>query len=164
MNDPIISLDIWNIFVAICNVLILYKVLSKLLFAKVKAVIDGRESEIATAFNEAETAKAEALKMKSDYEKNIAKAQDEASDIIKEATTAATKRSDAILADAQAQTAEIKKKAEASIELERKRAVSELRSDISELVTMAASKVIEKEINADDHKELIQSFVEKVGE
>ncbi|MFI3227355.1 MAG: F0F1 ATP synthase subunit B [Clostridia bacterium] len=163
-NDPIISLNLWYIIVAIANVLILYAILKKLLFKRVKDVIDSRENEVSSLFSEAETAKSQAEALKAEYEQNISQAKDKAAEIIKDATVTATKRSDAIIEQANAETVAIKEKAEQAIELERKKAVNELRSDISELVTLAASKVIEREINADDHARLIADFVEKVGE
>lgn len=164
MNDPIIGLDLWYVFVAICNVLILYSVLKKLLFQKVKEVIDGRENEVASAFKEAEDAKAEAIRLKAEYEASIASAKDKASEIIKEATTSASKRADALVKQAEMEVTSMKRKAEVAVSVERQRVMTELTSDISQLVTLAAAKVIEKEINADDHKQLIQNFVEKVGE
>lgn len=164
MNDPIIGLDLWGLFVAACNVFILYSVLKKLLFETVKSVIDARENEVTTLFNEAEKAKTEAYDLKNHYDRSIENAKDKATEILQEATQVATKRSDAILEQASAEAQTLKQKAEASIEQERKKVVSELRSDISDLVIQAASKVIEKEITADDHKQLILNFVENEGE
>lgn len=162
--DPIISLNLWYIIAAICNVLILYSILKKILFEKVKSFIDEREKEVEKTISEADSAKSQAEKLKQDYEASIADAKNKASDIIKEATATATKRSDAIIAEAHNETTAIKQKAETSIELERKKVMSKLQSDISDLVTTAASKVIQKEINAEDHKKLIQDFVEIAGE
>ena len=162
--DPIISLNVWYIIVAVCNVLIIYAILRKLLFKKVKDVIDSREKEVSDIYNDADTAKDQALKLKAEYEANISDAKNKAAEIIKEAQTSAIKRTDAILEEAQKETSSLKQKAEQSIELERKKVMSELKGDISNLVTLAASKVIEKELNAADHKKLIENFVENVGE
>ncbi|MFI3114810.1 MAG: F0F1 ATP synthase subunit B [Clostridia bacterium] len=161
-NDAIIGLDIWYLTVAICNVLILYSILKKLLFEKVKNAIDTREREIQTNLKDADKARQEAFQLRAEYEHNIAQSKDKAAEIIMEATTTATRRSDIIMAEAIEESNAMKQKATVAIDLERKKVLSELRSDISDLVTMTASKVIEKELNADDHKKLIQDFVESV--
>ena len=44
------------------------------------------------------------------------------------------------------------------------RAVREIKGDISNLVVLAASKVIEKDIDNQKHEELIEEFIDKVGE
>lgn len=163
-EQAVIGFTGWELLVAGGNLLVLYAILKKLLFATVKKVIDDRENEVKTLFEQAESAKSDALSLKTEYENNILNSKEKAAEIIKEATVNATKRADDIISDAQVQTADLKRKANDSIELEKKRATQELRADISKLVISAAEKVVQKEINSDDHKKLIDDFVNQVGE
>ena len=57
-----------------------------------------------------------------------------------------------------------KVKAEAEIEQERKKAVNELKNEIGGMAIDLAGKVIEREISEDDHRKLIEEFIENVGE
>ena len=52
---------------------------------------------------------------------------------------------------------------EESIEREKKRAVNEIKEEISDMVVMAASKVAEKEINAQDNEKIIDSVLSQIG-
>ncbi len=159
----VITFDPWQIFVAACNLLIMFVILRKLLFSKVKDFIDARENEVRAMYDDAEKASSEANKLKTEYEANIAAAKDKALEIVNEATVTASKRSDVIIAEANKEAINIKDKAFDAIELEKKKAVLEIKSDISTLVTEAASKVIEKEIDENTHKKLIDDFIGQVG-
>lgn len=101
--------------------------------------------------------------MKKDYTESMANAKQEAAEITQTATRRATARSEEILAEATRQAVDLKKKAEQSIEQERKKAMNEIKDEIAGLSVMIASKVVEKDINADDHKRLIEDFIDKVG-
>ena len=54
--------------------------------------------------------------------------------------------------------------AEADIAQERKKAINEVKNEIGGLAMDIAGKVVEKEINEEDHKKLIDQFIQNVGE
>ena len=49
-------------------------------------------------------------------------------------------------------------------ELEKKRAQKELKSEIADVSSLIAEKVLSREINGEDHKRLIDSFIDEIGE
>ena len=51
-----------------------------------------------------------------------------------------------------------------TIEREKEKAVNALKDDIASLALMAASKVIEKDLNDEAHNALINQFIEEVGD
>ena len=55
-------------------------------------------------------------------------------------------------------------KAEADIAQERKKAVNEVKDEIGGIAMEIASKVVEREIREEDHKDLIDEFIKNVGE
>ena len=57
----------------------------------------------------------------------------------------------------------MKQQAQESIEQEKRRALNEVKDQISEVVVLAASKVCEKEITQKDNADLIDSFLADVG-
>ena len=58
----------------------------------------------------------------------------------------------------------MKQKAEADIAQQRKKAVNEVKDEIGGIAMEIASKVVEREIRQADHQELIDSFIQNVGE
>ena len=55
------------------------------------------------------------------------------------------------------------KKAESTIEQERKKAMNELKDVVAGLSVMIASKVVERDIKEEDHERFIEEFIDKVG-
>ena len=82
------------------------------------------------------------------------------SDAKKDAQAAADK----LIKDAEDEAHSIKVKAEADIEQEKKKAVNEAKNEISSLAMDIAGKVVEKEIDENVHRKLIDDFISKVGE
>ena len=58
----------------------------------------------------------------------------------------------------------IKNRAEKEIEREKLKAVNELKEDIVSLSLLAASKVLEKDIDQNQDRELITQFLNEVGD
>ena len=58
----------------------------------------------------------------------------------------------------------MKQKAEADIAQERKKAVNEVKDEIGGIAMEIASKVVEREIREEDHRDLIDEFIKNVGE
>ena len=50
------------------------------------------------------------------------------------------------------------------LEQERQKVMNEIKNEISNIAILAASKVIEKDIDSNKHKELIDNFIKEVGE
>ena len=68
------------------------------------------------------------------------------------------------LQEARDEATHLKQKAESDIEQERRKAYSELVGEISGMAVDIAGRMVEREINADDHKELVDEFIKKAGE
>ena len=58
----------------------------------------------------------------------------------------------------------LREKAEADIVSEKKKAVNEIKDEISDIAILIAEKVVEKEITPADHEKLIAQFIDRVGE
>lgn len=163
MFQDFVSIGGWNILVTICNTIITFLIVKKFLFKPVRKMLAARAEEVQAMYDQAEADRAEAAAMKKDYTESIANAKAEAAQITQSATRRATVRSEEILAEASRQATDLKKKAEQSIEMERKKAMNEIKDEIADLSIMIASKVVEKDINEADHKRMIEDFIDKVG-
>lgn len=160
---PFVNFTPWEIIVTICNTLITFLLVKKFLFKPVRKMMAAREEEVKSMYAIAEQNQVEADKLRAEYTARLAKAKEEAGEITKSATRRATVRAEEILKESTQKAGEMVHKAEASIEQERKKAMNEIKTEISGLSVMIASKVVEKDINADDHKRMIEEFISKVG-
>ena len=157
-----VTIDVWTLIFTWGNLLILFLLMKKLLFKPVRKMMLDRENEVKEMYIDAEKSRSDADALKADYETRLSK--QEAEEIIKSATRSATLKSEEIIADAQKNAAGIIERADKQIEAEKRNAENELKNEVSELALSIASKVIEKEIDGEKHKELIDSFIEKMGE
>lgn len=162
-NMPFVNLD-WTLLFQWGNLLILYLVIKKFLFGPIQNIIESREKEVQALYDAAEQAKNDAAAMKEEYSEHLANAKDEANEILKIANKKATVRGEEIIRDAQEKAAAIVARADVQIEMERKRAFEEVKQDISDIALLAASKVVERELSAEEHERLIGEFIENVGE
>lgn len=158
-----VSIGWWEILVTICNTLITFLIVKKFLFAPVRKIIAAREEEVNALFSQAEADRQAAEAMKKEYTASLAGARKEAAEIVSTAVKRATQRSEEIEREANRQISEMKQRAEASIEQERKKTINEVKDEIADLSIMIASKVVEREVNAEDHERMIAEFISKVG-
>lgn len=158
-----VSFDFWGLFVTICNTLITFLIVKKFLFKPVRKMIAAREAEVNALFAQAESDRRIAEEMKKEYTESLAGARKEAADIVSTAVKRATQRSEEIEREANRHVVEMKQRAEATIEQERKKTINEVKDEIAGLSIMIASKVVEREVNAEDHERMIADFISKVG-
>lgn len=163
-TQDLVTLVPWTFIAQICNLFIQVFLIKKFLIKPVKEIIEKRKQLATKELDEARASNEEAARLKTEYEKSIADAKNEANEIITSANRTATAKSDEIIMNANREAAAIKNKAEADIELERKAAVNEIKDDIGSMAVDIAARIIEREVNEEDHKKLISEFIENVGE
>ncbi len=158
----LVSIDPGTIVFTLINTLIIFLIFRIFLFKPVCKILDKRKEMAAAEIAEAQKAKEAAAKTEQEYLERLASAKAEAAEIMKQATQRAQARGDEIIAEANKNAADIRAKAEETIERERKSAVNEIKNEISDMVILAASKVAEKEISAQDNEELISRFLSEM--
>ncbi len=164
LYQALITLDGWTFLAQVCNLMIQLVIFKKLLLNPVKKVIAERKAKADSQIADAEKLRTEAEAMKAEYEQNLQNARTEANQIVAAAQKTAAARSEELLGEARAQAAALKQKAEADIAQERKKAVNEVKDEIGGIAMEIASKVVEREISENDHKDLIDEFIKNVGE
>ena len=160
---PLVGLT-YELFFTLDNVLILFLILRKILFKKIIDVMDARDADIKNNIEAGEKAKEEGMKFKSEYETRIQDARDEGQMIVDFARKRAEEKSDTIISEAKKEAEYIKQKANNEIAKEKEQAFNNIKSEISEIAVLAASKVIEKDIDKAKHEDLIENFIKEVGE
>ena len=164
LYQALITLDGWTFLAQICNLMIQLVIFKKFLLKPIRQVIADRKAKADSEIADAQKLRTEAEAMKAEYEQNLQNARTEANQIVTAAQKTATARSEEIVGEARAQAAALKQKAEADIAQERKKAVNEVKDEIGGIAMEIASKVVEREISEEDHKDLIDEFIKNVGE
>lgn len=162
--ESFIGINPFTMIFAWLNILILYFVLRKFLFKPVKKMIDSRQAEIDGMYSDAEGAKSSAEAMREEYEEKLALADAETEEILRSAVRRAQLREEEILKEANEKAARTLERAEEQIELERKRAINEVKDEVSGMAIDIAEAVIERDIKKSDHDALIDDFISKMGD
>ena len=160
----IISINLWDTLVSLANLLILFLVIKKFLFAPIRRMLDARQAQIDESYTAAKNAQASAEESKNEWDEKMLTARQTADDIIKTATQNADRRGDAIVAEAKEKADYIMRQAEADAELERQKAKYEIKYEIVNISAALAEKMLSREINQKDHEDLISSFIDGMGE
>lgn len=159
----IISVNLWQILISLANLFILFLILKKFLYKPVKRTVEERRGEIDRQYSAAAAAQAQAEADRDAYSEKLSAAAFEADGIIKSAAERASERERAILDEAYAKADGIIKRAEANAALERRKAQEDIKREIVEVSTLLSGKMLEREVSAEDHKQLIDSFIEGIG-
>ena len=162
--EQFIGVNPFTLIFAWVNLIILYLFLKKLLFKPIKNMIDSRQKEIDDMYLDAETSVKDANGMKAEYEEKISRANDECDEILRSAVRRAQLREEEILKEADAKARLTMERAEEQIRLEKKNALNEVKDEISGMAIDIATAVLERDVNQKDHEQLIDDFIEKLGE
>ena len=129
----------------------------------VKRAMDARSEKIRADLDAADTAKADALRTKSEYEAQLAEAKTAAAAVIDEARGQADQLRQDLQARAEADIAEQRARAAADIESSRRQAIDDLRSEVAAIAVGAAERVVGASLDADVHRDLIDGYIDEVA-
>lgn len=162
--ENFIGFNPWTALFTLFNFILVFLILRKFLFKPVKKMIDERQKEIDDLYADAEEKRAEADRLRLQYEERIGTAKAEAAEIIRTAGKEARRESDGIILDARYEASRIREKAENDIALEKKRAMNEMKDEISGIAVEIAEKLMAREITAADQSALVDEFIRKIGD
>lgn len=153
-----------NFFFQIFNTLIMFLFLRKLLFKPVSEFIAKRQKDIADEIEAAETKNRDADALKAEYADRIKRADEEAHEIVRQAAHRAETRAAEILHHAEQEAVHIKAQAVQEIERERLVALNALKDEVAAMAVLAASRIVEKDLDENAHRAFIQQFINGVGD
>lgn len=160
----VISVNIWQILVSLINLILLFLIVKKFLFKPVNTMLSNRQRELDEKYEAADEAKRLAEENKLLWDEKIESVKGETEEMLKKAQDSAKRQSESIVSKAKEQADGIIRQAENQAVLERKRAEEEMKQEIVSVSTAIANKLLKREINIDDHRELIDSFIQKIGD
>ncbi len=160
----IISVNIWQILISLANLVILFFIIKKFLYGPVRKTIAARQNAIDEQYKEADDAKRIAEESRDEWQSKMQTAEDEANEILQNATENANRRGETIIAEAKDKADGIVRNAENEAELERLKAQVDIKNDIVDISTALTEKLLSREITEEDHKALINSFLDEMGD
>lgn len=156
---------VWSSFIIqILAFLLLYFLLSKFAFGPLFGIMEKRRQHVQEQLQTSERSRKEAEELLKQQKEALQQARKEAHEIIEQSRTTANRTAEDLLAQAKAEAARIKEEAVRDIENEKNKAVAALRSQVSAMSVLIASKIIEKQIDEKSQQELISHYLKEVGE
>ncbi len=162
--SEIISLNLWDTLISLCNLVILYIIIKKFLYKPVRKILDKRQAELDEKYQDAENAKQDAMADRDEWEQRMKDVDVTADALLRDAEADADRQSDRIVAEARERAEHIIDEAEKTIELERKKSAEGMKQEIIDISALLAEKMLNREIDIEDHRDLIDSFIDEIGE
>lgn len=144
--------------------LILLALVGKFAWGPVMNMMKKREEYVANEIEAAEQSRIEAEKAAKEATDQLKQMKIEAQKIIEDAKSAGVKQEQDIIEAARQEADRIKKAAQEEIQNEKEKALQALQDQVASLSVLIASKVIEKELSAQDQEKLINEYIKEVGE
>ena len=151
------------VLVSIVQFLLLFYLLRRFLWGPVLRTLRDRAARIREGLELAEAAKAERERLKTEVERLLADARREAQAIAERMTTAAEAAAADIRAQAKAEADRIRERGREDAKQLHDQALAQLRSELAGMVVLAASRVLGREVNPQDHRELIERSLDEAA-
>jgi F-type H+-transporting ATPase subunit b len=158
MNNEVLLQAIWVIIIFVILLAILYPTAWKNVLAGLKK----REERIRKDIADAEAARAKAEATLRQYNEQLAKAEGQVRDLLGKAAADAEKIAAGIRMHAQQEAEEIKERAVKDIDASRKQALAEIYEQAANLSTSIAEKILRRNLNADDQRDLVNESLQQL--
>ena len=150
--------------ILLVTMLVLYIILSYLLFNPVRQVLEKRKERIDNEKKQAEDDKAAASQLKEEYEAKLKDINKEAETILSEAKRKDAKNESKIIDEAKAEADRIIEHAKTEALLEKKKAADDIKKQMIEVATLMAGKVAAASIDEKKQAALIDEALKEIGE
>jgi F-type H+-transporting ATPase subunit b len=142
--------------------LILAFVLSRYAFKPITAAVEAREKALEDAIAGAKADREAAAQMLAEHRTQLEGARGEAQKLIVEARAVGEKVRSDMVEETRVQQQDMLERARREIESEKTKAIAELRREAVDLAIAGASKVIEKNLDDDSNRRIVESFLSSI--
>jgi F-type H+-transporting ATPase subunit b len=156
--------DLHNFTLQIVSTIILFLVIRRYLWAPMTELLAKRQAAIEKEIQDAEKANAAANDLKAEYETYIAKSKEEGRVIVDQARKRGEEMSDRLVEQAKQEAESMIQRAQKEIALEKAQSRDEMKQAIVDVAVMAAAKVVERDLSDADHANMIDQFIDEVGQ
>ena len=162
--DLTISTIIGDFILIAGSFLLLIFLVKKYAWGNITSVLDERAEKISSDIDGAEEARKKAEELASKREAELAGSRTEAKTIIENSKETAEKSKADILAEAKLEAGRLKEKANQEIAQNKAEALQSVKGDVADLTISLAGKIISQNLDSQAHKELIDQYIDQLGE
>jgi F-type H+-transporting ATPase subunit b len=162
MDNPLVQLDPGLFFWTIFTFLILLGLLAKFAWQPLLAALESRQAAIRQSLDDAEEARKQLEQVQRDSEALVRQARVEADTILSETRAGAATLREQLRQEAQNEAQALVANAARQIQLERDRAVAEVRREAVDVSLQIASKLIQRNLTREDNEALIDDALRQV--
>ena len=167
MDNRIFGLDpqlLFDTAIGLLAMLVLFILLSYLLFNPARKLIQKRKEFIASQLEEAAKEKKDAIEFKAEYDEKLKAVDKEAEQILSQTRKNAVKRENEIVDEAKAEAARIVDRANHDIELEKSKVKDDVKKEMISVATVMAEKIVASSLDEEKQSQLITDTLEEMGE
>ena len=162
--DLTISTIIGDFILIAGSFLLLLFLVKKYAWGNITSILDQRAEKISSDIDGAEEARKKAEELASKREAELAGSRTEAKTIIENAKETAEKSKSDILAEAKLEAGRLKEKANQEIAQNKAEALQSVKGEVADLTVSLAGKIISQNLDGHAHKELIDQYIDQLGE
>ncbi|MBQ5599395.1 MAG: F0F1 ATP synthase subunit B [Lachnospiraceae bacterium] len=155
---------IHDVLITGVNIFILFFAMSYLLFNPARDFLEKRRNKIAGDLETARSSKEDAVALKAEYEAKLKAIDKEAEAILDEARKKAKKQEAEIVAEAKEEAARIIARANREIDLEKKKALADVKNEIVSIASLMAGKAVAASMDVKIQDTLIEETLKEMGE
>lgn len=144
--------------------LVMFTFLSYLLFNPARDFLKKRQEKIKNDIDSANADKEASRALKEDYEARIKNINKEADEILSQARQKALVNAEEIKAEANAEAARIIARAQAQIELDKKKAADDMKKEMISIASLMAGKVVAASIDTKVQDTLLEETLKEIGD
>ncbi|NOZ73926.1 MAG: F0F1 ATP synthase subunit B [FCB group bacterium] len=162
MDNPLVQPDPGLFIWTIITFLVLLYVLAKFAWKPLLAMLDKREALIRESLANAEKARTDLERIQEESEAMLAKAREDAQDIVRKGKETADRIKSDLLASAEDKARQIRQDAEVQIEAAKDQALADIKAEVVNLSVQIAGKLIRKNLSPQDNQTLIEQSIQQL--
>lgn len=153
--SPSGGLMLWTLLIFV----VLMVILSRFAFKPLTAAVEARERSLQEAIDNAKRDREEAARLLAEHRQQLEQARGEAQKLIADGRVTAEKLRHDLIEQTRAQQQEMLERARRDIENEKTNAIAALRREAVDLAIAGAGKVIERNLDSDANRKLVESYL-----
>ncbi len=147
----------------VLNIVLLYIILRALVYKPVREYMKKRQEGLERQRFEISEGKSEVRDLKAKYEQSLSGAKAEAESKVRDGVQRADKAAKEIIEKAERDAKAILAEAREQAALEQGRIESAIKNEVADLALELASRILEREVSADDNHAVIERYFEGLG-
>lgn len=159
-----LSFNPYTILFTIINLLVLWVLLRLTLFKKITAILDNRAQSVQDQRTRAADERAQAEQEHRQYDQLLEQAHQESAELLAQTRAQAQREYQAMLDSAHADAQRLMDSTRSQLAAERETMLQGARKEVAQLALLAAARVTQQKLGAQDDMALVDSFLTEMGE